>query len=446
MALHQFRLPVSPSASTCIVVVIFRVQVSKSAKNLSRNFHGPSNPRAILDNSGTHLDFTILEYARLFIGDTVVAYYGNETVSETISIFSRACVIIGVHGAGFANIVFSRPKTLAIEITVPSFRQKSNFTLMRSNEELIWNTEFMWHKYVVEWASMRQPSTYMVSFNRTNQWEFALHLDRVHIANILVIACNHLQTWFGIGLCADGRPHSPTAGEIKSKMQLIAPTVTDHAELCNHVSIVGAIGSSQPGRHIVPDESATEDLARGIPLRYSFYELAKWKFGEGNVIEIGSGVRAKDVIRSSCVIIKLAGEPPIDPHHLGPKTLILEIDRIPDPTHHQGADTVVFGNKSRANGFFQKYFVNHSDYDVFFKEFVTNSSYFVNVISDSTQFYREHVMNILRISCLHIRSVVGAVWCRNEHADHPAKRDFFHEVPIVLPTTRFVSFREFSSI
>ena len=38
---------------------------------------------------------------------------------EQAMIFNRAKVIIGLHGAGFANIVFTKKKTKIIEITYP---------------------------------------------------------------------------------------------------------------------------------------------------------------------------------------------------------------------------------------------------------------------------------------------------------------------------------------
>jgi hypothetical protein len=380
-----------------------------------------------------------LEYARRLIGDNVVAYYGNETVEDTIRIFSRACVIIGVHGAGFANIVFSRPRTLAIEITVPLYRLKSNFTLIRSNEELVRNTEFFWHKYVVEWDNMRQPSRYMESFNRTNLWEFALHLDRVHIENILQVACSHLQTWFGIGLCRNGakgvlRSHS--AGKTRSKMQLLAQP--DGNATCSHVAIMS---------ERVPLSETAESpsiLVEGIPLKYSFNELAKWKFGERRVVEVGPGETDKELIHDSCMIIKLAGEPAINAQHLNPKALVIEIDRIPDLHEFSATSTGAYDRKRFSNRFAQTYFVDQSEFDLFFKDFIRNSSFYSDIINDSMRFRREHVMNILRIACMHINLVVGSIFCRNENSDNPSRTEFKHDMVPMLPTKRFVSLRDFS--
>lgn len=43
------------------------------------------------------------------------AYWGNESVAETIRLFGRASVVIGYHGAGFSNVVFCRSGTVVLE-------------------------------------------------------------------------------------------------------------------------------------------------------------------------------------------------------------------------------------------------------------------------------------------------------------------------------------------
>ncbi len=42
-------------------------------------------------------------------------YSGKESVSETVQLFRRARVVVGMHGAGLSHIVFSAPGTAVVE-------------------------------------------------------------------------------------------------------------------------------------------------------------------------------------------------------------------------------------------------------------------------------------------------------------------------------------------
>ena len=68
-------------------------------------------------NSRTFLNFTgLIMGLSTQISGSIQIYHGTESLRETIKLFSRASVVWGYHGAGFANMVFSRPGTTAIEI------------------------------------------------------------------------------------------------------------------------------------------------------------------------------------------------------------------------------------------------------------------------------------------------------------------------------------------
>ena len=54
----------------------------------------------------------------------VKPYYGNESLIETISLFRDAEQVVGYHGAGFANILFSGPYTRATEMFVRGCKEK----------------------------------------------------------------------------------------------------------------------------------------------------------------------------------------------------------------------------------------------------------------------------------------------------------------------------------
>ena len=66
--------------------------------------------RSFLNFSGL-----IAELSTQFRG-SILTYHGNESLRETIELFGRASVVFGYHGAGFTNMLFSRPGTTAIEI------------------------------------------------------------------------------------------------------------------------------------------------------------------------------------------------------------------------------------------------------------------------------------------------------------------------------------------
>jgi len=42
-------------------------------------------------------------------------YTGQETAAETIALFQRARVVVGMHGAGLSHIVFAAPGTAVVE-------------------------------------------------------------------------------------------------------------------------------------------------------------------------------------------------------------------------------------------------------------------------------------------------------------------------------------------
>jgi len=50
-------------------------------------------------------------------GLTRVAYWGNESLHDTIELFATASVVVGFHGAGLVNAVFAPPGALVAEIT-----------------------------------------------------------------------------------------------------------------------------------------------------------------------------------------------------------------------------------------------------------------------------------------------------------------------------------------
>ena len=71
-----------------------------------------------LPDKRTFLNFggLIAELSRKVRLGKVLSYHGNESLRETIRLFASASVVFGYHGAGFTNMLFSRPGTTGIEI------------------------------------------------------------------------------------------------------------------------------------------------------------------------------------------------------------------------------------------------------------------------------------------------------------------------------------------
>lgn len=58
--------------------------------------------------------------ARLPLGTYVLPFYGNESMVETARIFAGAAAVVGHTGAGFSNLIFSKPWTVMVMVTLRS--------------------------------------------------------------------------------------------------------------------------------------------------------------------------------------------------------------------------------------------------------------------------------------------------------------------------------------
>ncbi len=67
-------------------------------------------------------------------GRTLRRYYGNESLAETISLFAKAQVVVGFHGAGFANVIFCNPQTVVLEFSL--YEDETNTVLWRTNNRV----------------------------------------------------------------------------------------------------------------------------------------------------------------------------------------------------------------------------------------------------------------------------------------------------------------------
>jgi len=112
--------------------------------------------KVVLVNRATTRNFESSSFARLtdrvrsFLHDGEVSFYfGNETDSETISIFSKADAVVMFHGAAAGNIIFTSPGTVLLELTTYTdtnstkpWRTNSN-TMLPVRPDLLWITHHL---------------------------------------------------------------------------------------------------------------------------------------------------------------------------------------------------------------------------------------------------------------------------------------------------------------
>ena len=78
------------------------------------------------------------------LGSVRIFYGENDTLAETVRLFEGARVVVGYHGAGFANVLFQRTApACAVEI-VAAYEDgqpwRTNEELVRFNAGLSWRT------------------------------------------------------------------------------------------------------------------------------------------------------------------------------------------------------------------------------------------------------------------------------------------------------------------
>lgn len=68
------------------------------------------------------------------MGWNVKEFHGNESTAQTMAMFPQSKVIVGYHGTGLANALFSPPGTIVLEFT--TMRDIASNALWRSNAGL----------------------------------------------------------------------------------------------------------------------------------------------------------------------------------------------------------------------------------------------------------------------------------------------------------------------
>ena len=199
---HQNISHYDITRSACYILIIFRL-------NGGRVFVDSQNNR----------DYNIVYHFKNRFGEeNVKIYFGNESFSETIHLFSKACAIVGAHGAGFANAILCRHVAYVLEIT--TFRSKSAASLehWRSNNYIFNGTEAVFFSYhidhncltptrilpndpVVKIVQEKNPSERKggrpnLDFDLLLQLYFNYHMTREHIENVMSLVCAHVSQRF----------------------------------------------------------------------------------------------------------------------------------------------------------------------------------------------------------------------------------------------------------
>jgi len=124
-------------------------------------------------------------------------YHGNESLAETIRMFSAAVVIIGYHGAGFVNTIFAQNTTFVIEISTFLHPQIYSWKKWRSNR---WGSpRLKWRVLYVEHHHLRPLPMQNHSNGTRYDWDHYIkprncELGREHIDRIVEEINMHLDS------------------------------------------------------------------------------------------------------------------------------------------------------------------------------------------------------------------------------------------------------------
>ena len=132
--------------------------------------------------------------------DTVTVYHGNESLADTVCMFARAAAVVGVHGAGHVNALFSRPGTAVLELG-PVKHSGGSEELWRTNADvasahgsLRWLTYALRHD-AETLVDLRGRAGANVSLDSMQlQGLSAFHLPPIDLGNIVRILSALLMT------------------------------------------------------------------------------------------------------------------------------------------------------------------------------------------------------------------------------------------------------------
>ena len=106
---------------------------------------------------------------RLHGTHVVVRHYGSEPIREQLRLFANSSSVVGIHGAGLANLVFNVEPVCVVEIStyMSSELQGDGHGVGRGQGSSLWRTNafaaFDWNGANVRWQSYRVPINQLVS-------------------------------------------------------------------------------------------------------------------------------------------------------------------------------------------------------------------------------------------------------------------------------------------
>lgn len=115
----------------------------------------------------------------------VIEYLGTESICETMALFWSSKVVIGAHGAGIVNTVFSRSDSLLIEITPDGLESKQRGQPWRMNAPFAQSVGVSTHVVVI-------PHNSTAKSNSDIQKVCAMSLNQTHISRVGQILFDYL--------------------------------------------------------------------------------------------------------------------------------------------------------------------------------------------------------------------------------------------------------------
>jgi hypothetical protein len=129
--------------------------------------------------------------------ENILVYTGRESLAKTVKFFRRACAVIGYHGAGAINMLFTPPSTLCLEIVVfakTSAGGEFDWNPWRSNKARIGAAAgSKWHLKLIEPHHFWLAKKHAVS-PKPNLKHGDVLLTREHIADIVSRIETHLES------------------------------------------------------------------------------------------------------------------------------------------------------------------------------------------------------------------------------------------------------------
>jgi hypothetical protein len=171
----------------------FRLQAWRLAGTNADRFKVPNTCLFIQRQRTRALDPSVRLYLKKHLPNFAhEVYFGNESLVETISKFSRSVVVVGFHGAGAANTVFCPEKAIIIELTL--FSSIDARTLWRTNRDTIkpWHTSLKWAVFPLSLQEARIPRLQQIRNHEISDVDHYLKdIPSVHVPQSKVLNIVH---------------------------------------------------------------------------------------------------------------------------------------------------------------------------------------------------------------------------------------------------------------